>query len=170
MGNTVESQAYIFLLTVYGGVLIGFVYDLYRIFRYFSKPKKIATLVEDLIFWIIVSIIALATLIFSNWGELRGYVFLGFICGALIYTKLLSKPVITLIVYLVRIFIKVLKYVVSILTYPFRIIIDLFSIPFRKLNDKVSRLNNNIKRITKLPKRIFNDIKKSFIRIRNTKG
>ncbi|WP_427339302.1 spore cortex biosynthesis protein YabQ [Caloranaerobacter sp. DY30410] len=160
MGNTVESQAYIFLLTMYGGVLIGFVYDLYRIFRYFSKPNKIATLVEDLIFWIIVSIIALVTLIFSNWGELRGYVFLGFICGALIYTKLLSKPVITLMVYLVRIFIKLLEYTINILTYPFRFIIHLLSTPFRKLNDKVNRFNKSVKKITKLPKRIFNDIRK----------
>lgn len=160
MGNTVESQAYIFLLTMYGGVLIGFVYDLYRIFRYFSKPKKIATLVEDLIFWIIVSIIALATLIFSNWGELRGYVFLGFICGALIYTKLLSKPVITLMVYLVRLFVGLLKYIINILTYPFRFIMDLLLIPFRKINDKISRFNKNIRKITKLPKRIFNDIRK----------
>ncbi|SHH42711.1 spore cortex biosynthesis protein YabQ [Caloranaerobacter azorensis DSM 13643] len=160
MGNTVESQAYIFLLTVYGGILIGFVYDLYRIFRYFSKPNKIATLIEDLIFWIIVSIIALATLIFSNWGQLRGYVLLGFICGALIYTKLLSKPVITLMVYLVREFIELLKYIVNVLTYPFRFIIHLLSIPFRKINDRVNRFNRSVRKIAKLPKRIFDDIRK----------
>ncbi|RKD33889.1 spore cortex biosynthesis protein YabQ [Thermohalobacter berrensis] len=160
MGTSVESQAYVFFTTLYGGIIIGFVYDLYRIFRYFSKPKKIATFIEDLIFWIIVSIIALAILIFSNWGEIRGYVFLGFISGAFLYSKLLSKVVITLLVKLINLLKKILKYVLDIILSPFKLLGRIFYGPYMKFNKKTKKVLRKAKKIITLPIRFFKDIKK----------
>lgn len=160
MGSSVESQAYVFLATLYGGILIGFIYDIYRIFRYFFRPKKVATFIEDLIFWIIVSITALLILIFSNWGEVRGYVFLGFISGALLYHKLLSKPVIMILVYISRFLLSVFKKVLGLILYPFRLLGKIIYSPYSKAKSKVGRGYRKAKKVGLLPKKFLKDIKK----------
>lgn len=160
MGTSVESQAYIFFSTLYGGLIIGFIYDLYRIFRYFFKPKKVATFIEDLIFWIIVSVIALIILFYSNWGEIRGYVFLGFISGAILYSKLLSKPVITFLVHIINFIIKILKFILNIFGYPFKLIWDYIHTPYMKALGKIKKGNRKLKRILKLPYRVMKDAAK----------
>ncbi|WP_425447826.1 spore cortex biosynthesis protein YabQ [Dethiothermospora halolimnae] len=160
MDTTIYSQAYIFFSTVYGGVIIGFIYDIYRIFRYFLKPKKVATFLEDLIFWIIVAIIALSILVFSNYGELRGYEFIGFISGAILYQKLLSKPIITFIVNILRFIWKGLKVIMSIVLFPFKALKNILYNPYKKLSNGAKKRYRNIKRKSKLPIRVLSDIKK----------
>ncbi len=160
MESVIHSQGYIFLATLYGGIIIGFIYDLYRIFRYFFKPKKVATFFEDLMFWIIIALIALFVLIFSSWGELRGYEFLGFLSGAVLYHKLLSRIVITILVKIVKIVIRVLKYLLDIFFYPFKVLGNIMYGPYKKGCRKVKGGYSKIKRKAKLPFRIFSDIKK----------
>lgn len=154
------TELHVFLATVYGGLIIGFLYDLYRIFRYFSRPKKIVTFIEDFIFWIIVTLISITILLISNYGELRGYVFIGFISGAIIYNRLLSKLVIYTLVYFVKMIVRVFKYILNIVLIPFRLIQRVLYTPYLKIRtfslEKITRL----KRIMKLPGRILKDIKK----------
>lgn len=79
MDTTIKIQFYIFLTSIYGGGLIaGLAYDIYRISRLCFKPKKLATLIEDLFFWIGIGIIFFYLLNKNNWAELRFYIFLGF--------------------------------------------------------------------------------------------
>ncbi len=156
MSNPVQSQGYIFLATVYGGIIIGFIFDLYRIFRYYSKPRKVASFIEDFVFWMIVVIVAFFVLLFSNWGEIRGFVFIGFICGAFLYLNLLSKFVIAILVKVIKYVSIVVKTIINIIFYPFRII----CIPFIKIINKIKGRLNKIKRFIKLPQRIILDIKK----------
>lgn len=160
MENVIHSQGYIFLATLYGGIAIGFFYDLYRIFRYFFKPKKVATFFEDLMFWIIIALIALYVLIFSNWGVLRGYEFFGFLLGAILYHKLLSKMVITILVKAVRLILKALKCLLDIILYPFKLLANILYAPYKKSCRKVRGGYGKLKRKAKLPFRIFSDIKK----------
>lgn len=156
----IHSQGYIFLSTLYGGIIIGFIYDIYRIFRYFFKPKKVATFIEDLIFWVIIALIALFVLIFNSWGELRGYEFLGFLSGAILYNKLLSKIVITILVNIIKVIIRVLKYLLDISLYPFKLLGSILYIPYKKSCREVRYGYSKLKRKAKLPFRIFSDIKK----------
>lgn len=74
MSTFVYYQAYVFLATFYGGIIIGFIYDLYKIYRSLLKPRKIIAVLQDLFFWCVVTIIALAVLLYSNNGELRWYI------------------------------------------------------------------------------------------------
>lgn len=149
MDTSVQKQIYIFLATLYGGIIMAFIYDLYRIFRYYSKPKKIATFIEDFIFWMIVSIVAVIILIFSSWGELRGYVFLGFISGALLYNKLLSRFIITSLVNLVNLIIKGIKKLIDTIIAPFLIMKKYLVKPYKK-----------VKKYLRIPSIFFGNIKK----------
>ncbi len=163
MESYAHSQVYIFFATVYGGIIIGFIYDIYRIFRYFFKPKRVATFFEDLMFWISVSLVALYVLIFSNWGELRGYIFIGFLLGAFLYNKLLSKIVITILVHIVKAIANAIKYMFSIVIYPFKALMRLLYSPYQKGCKKVKKEYTNLKRKAKLPFRVVSD------NIKNTK-
>lgn len=114
MSNLVLEQFYIFLKLTLGGIFIGFIYDLYRLFRYFINPKKIATIIGDTIFFILVSIIVLFFLFYSNWAELRWYVFLGFLVGGILYKIFLSD-----------IIVKVFRKIIFIILFPLKKVINI---------------------------------------------
>jgi len=66
-------------------MIIAFIYDAFRIKRRAVKTSALVTYIEDIIYWIIVSIIMFAVVYYSNEGEIRGYLFLGTILGAVLY-------------------------------------------------------------------------------------
>ncbi|SKC91153.1 spore cortex biosynthesis protein YabQ [Maledivibacter halophilus] len=105
MHTFVYYQLYAFLATFYGGIVIGFLYDIYRIYRSMLNFKKVITAIQDLLFWIAISIVAIFVLIYSNDGNVRGYSIMGFILGALVYNLLLSS----IVVKTIKIFLNVIK-------------------------------------------------------------
>lgn len=97
MEASVQSQVYVFLSTLTGGIFIGLIYDFYRLFRYYSRPKRIKTFIEDLIFWLLLSLMIVLFVNRVNEGEFRAFLFLGFTLGIILYSRLLSKNVIKFI-------------------------------------------------------------------------
>lgn len=90
----VINQAYIFLIFVLNGILIGFLFDIFRILRLSFKTKDFVTYIEDIIFWILTGgIILYSIFIFSN-GEIRFYMFLGLIIGIVLYMTLFTTHII----------------------------------------------------------------------------
>ncbi|WIV13048.1 spore cortex biosynthesis protein YabQ [Proteiniborus sp. MB09-C3] len=161
MDISIQNQVYIFFATLYGGIVMGFIYDLYRIFRYYLRPKKVATFIEDFIFWIIISVIFLTVILYTNWGEIRGYIFLGFFSGAFLYSRFLSKIIITTIVWLVNGIVKILKYILKVVFLPFRLIGSRLQGPYNKARSNVNRLTNRAKRYLKLPFIMLKGLKKN---------
>ena len=148
METTIKIQLYIFLTSIYGGLISGLAYDIYRITRYYFKPKKIVTILEDLLFWIGISFIFFYIINKSNWASLRGYIFIGFFLGGFIYLKLLSKLIFPL-------WVKLFKGIITIISRIFRTI----SLPFRKIKNVLSPKIKKINRIRKVPSEAINEIK-----------
>lgn len=149
METTIKIQLYIFLTSIYGGLISGLAYDIYRITRYYFKPKKIVTILEDLLFWIGISFIFFYIINKSNWASLRGYIFIGFFLGGFIYLKLLSKLIFPL-------WVKLFKGIITIISRIFRTI----SLPFRKIKNVLSPKIKKINRIRKVPSEAINEIKR----------
>jgi spore cortex biosynthesis protein YabQ len=88
----------IYELTVFGGagaagVLAAFLYDLFRLKRRLIKTGAIVIHIEDVLYWIIATVIIfLASYVVSS-GETRFYFFAGVFTGGLLYFMLLSKLV-----------------------------------------------------------------------------
>lgn len=169
MDSFFESQSYVFFATLYGGIIMGFIYDLYRIFRYYLKPKKIATFIEDFIFWIIISVVFLTVILYANWGQIRGYIFLGFFSGAFLYSKFLSKIIISTIIWILNGLIRILKYIFKVISFPFRLIGLRLRGPFSKVKSNIRRLISRIKRYMKLPVIMLKNLKKNIKTIFNKK-
>ncbi len=105
------NQLYIFLLFILTGIVIGIVFDIFRIFRRSFKTNDIITYVQDFLFWFVTGCILLFSIFTFNNGGLRGYIFIGIILGVLLHLLLLSK-------YFINIFVKIFSVLKKIIGYP----------------------------------------------------
>lgn len=87
----VQNQAYTFILFVINGVIIGILFDIFRIIRKTFKTSDFITYIEDTIFWILSGITTLYFIFNFNSGEIRLYIFLGIILGISLHILLISK-------------------------------------------------------------------------------
>ena len=114
-----QDQAYLFIVFSLTGVVIGILFDFFRILRRSFKTSNIITYVEDVLFWILTGVLILYNIWYFNNGEIRIYMFLGIIMGLLIYMLTLSNIIVPL-------FSKILKMLIRILEIPFKTIISIF--------------------------------------------
>ncbi|NMB28023.1 MAG: spore cortex biosynthesis protein YabQ [Tissierellia bacterium] len=149
MDTTIKVQFYIFLTSLYGGLIAGLVYDIYRVIRRFFKPKKIVTIIEDFIFWVSIALIFFYILNKSNWAELRGYIFLGFFAGGFIYLKILSKILFSFLIKLFNGLGLILKRTMEVIVLPFKY-------AKRRLSPKIKKIG----RIGKIFKEAINEMKR----------
>jgi len=146
MTADIKFEFYVFLNSFYAGLISGIIFDLYRVIRYFYKPKKVATVIEDLLFWIGVGLIFFYILNKSNWGQLRGYIFIGFFLGGIIYLNILSRV-------LFPIFIKIFKRI----SITIKGIIYILKFPFIKIKKILSPGIAKMRKIKKVPKEAFRE-------------
>ncbi len=83
--ETTVPQIYIFLITLYGGMIAGFAYDIYRGIRRSFKTGRWMTALLDTMFIITLGAIVVAVMYAANAGELRLYTFIGFVLGFALY-------------------------------------------------------------------------------------
>ena len=105
-----NNQAYLFFIFVLNGFLIGLLFDVFRILRKTFKTKDFITYIHDILFWILSGILVLYSIFKFNNGELRGFIFLGIIFGAIIYLLVFSKLFITVNVFIINILKKAIYY------------------------------------------------------------
>jgi len=91
--SEVLRQAYIFFCSCVCGIIIAFIYDLFRIIRKTFKTRALMVYFEDLLYWVVVAIATFLVIYYNNDGEIRAYVFLGMIIGIFVYSVSLSSPV-----------------------------------------------------------------------------
>lgn len=146
MDTNIKVQFYIFLTSLYGGLIAGLAYDIYRATRHYFKPKKIVTTIEDFLFWVGIALIFFYIVSKSNEGGLRGYIFIGFFSGGFIYIKLLSKVFFSL---WIRVFDGIILFIKS--------IANIIILPLKQL-EKI--LSPRIKKIKRIPIEAINNIKR----------
>jgi spore cortex biosynthesis protein YabQ len=107
------EQLTVFLIFIALGMIISFLYDLFRIRRRAFKLAGFFVHIEDLLFWLICAVLVPVTVYAVHYGEFRGYLALGIFTGLVLYSLLFSKAVMDFSVPLVltvkRVFIAVFK-------------------------------------------------------------
>lgn len=128
----VTNQAYLFLIFTINGVVIGLLFDFFRILRKAFKTKDFITYLEDILFWILTGFILLYSIFTYNNGEIRLFMFLGVLLGIIIYMLFVSSHVIkinvAILVFLKNIIIKML----NIILIPFNFLFDILKKIFFK--------------------------------------
>ncbi len=105
------------------GAFMGILFDFYRGFRRVTKPNKILSLIEDLLFWISIISIFFALLVLTTDGIQRGFVYFGCLVGLSIYMFLLSKLILPIFVFIFRLILKLINEIMRVIIYPFKGII-----------------------------------------------
>ena len=109
----------IFLTTIYGGIIIGLIYDFYRATKNNFKIPKLFTIVHDTLFWIVITILVFVTINVVESFDLRYYHFVALGIGYLIYLNTISKYILlffTKLIYLItKTIVTIVKYLVTIL-------------------------------------------------------
>lgn len=125
MENTVLTQGYLFLVYIISGVIIGVIFDIFRVFRRTFKTTDFATYLQDILFWIITGIFLLFILFkFSN-GEIRVFNIIGIIIGCIFYIVFISKYFIKVNVSIVKFIKNIISNVINVLLYPIKFIIKI---------------------------------------------
>ncbi len=76
-----RQEAVFFGASILTGIFLVWSYDLFRIFRRIVPHHMIAVSVEDLVYWIAVSLVIFGMIFEKNNGALRGYSFVGILLG-----------------------------------------------------------------------------------------
>jgi len=145
-----SDQAWLFLATVAAGFVIGFAYDLFRILRKTVKHGHFWVQIEDILYWVAVSLLMFHFMLHRNYGEIRFFSIAGAALGMVMYFYSLSIMVMKVSVTVIEFSRKVLLTVARILLTPVRWLIKLLMPPcqwlFRWTRRKARGTTRRIKR------------------------
>ena len=101
------------------GMILGIIFDIFRILRRIFKTSDILTNIEDILFGVMTGIILLSSIFLINNGQLRLYIFIGIFVGILIYLLVFSKFFIKINVWIIN----YIKKIILFITKPFIILL-----------------------------------------------
>lgn len=118
----ITNQATLFLIFVVNGILIGLLFDIFRILRRSFKTSDIITYMQDILFWILTGIIVLYSIFVFNNGEIRFFMFLAIALGTTFYMLTLSSYIIKVNVAIITFLKKLICQILKITIIPFKVI------------------------------------------------
>lgn len=152
----ITNQAYLFLIFVINGLLIGLLFDFFRILRLSFKTRDFVTYIEDIIFWIITGIIVLYSIFIFNNGEIRFFMFLGIALGAFLYMTLFSSYIISVSVHIIKFFKKIFGFILKVFVIPFsfvfKILKKIFIRPISFVTINIRKISTNLFKKIKINK------------------
>lgn len=104
-----STQIRTFLFIVITGIVLGILFDTYRVLRRRFRPPWLVTSLTDLLYCLLASAIAFTALLASNWGELRFYVYIALLVGIIAYYRLVSQYVMKFIMVLLLLITKLCR-------------------------------------------------------------
>lgn len=116
----IYTQLQLFFIFLLNGLLIGLLFDFFRILRRAIKTIDFITYVEDALFWILTGFIILYSIFTYNNGEIRLFMFLAIILGIFIYFMFISKMILNISLSIINIVKKIFSILFSIIKIPFQ--------------------------------------------------
>lgn len=169
--ETVQFQSYIFSYSVYGGILIGILYDIYRALRGRRKRDRLITSLWDVIFLLSVFIVVMWAIFSSSYGDIRAYVLIGFIVGFFLFEKLLGRIIVRIVFFVYRSISILLKKTNSILALPFKLLCSFLYRCYNIIANFFVRGKTRLRKVRKLPKQvIYDSIKYYGLIVKRKKG
>lgn len=167
----VGNQIQLFFIFIINGLLIGLLFDFFRILRKAIKTSDFITYIEDILFWIFTGLIILYSIFTYNNGEIRLFMFIAILVGIIIYMALISKFIISANMLIINTVKKIFSTIFKIIKIPLNLINKLMRRLFLK---PISFVIINIRNyFTKIFKKFDNLLKKAKLSnkfVKNTKN
>ncbi len=120
-------QFNLLFFSLIGGFITGVLFDIYIAIRGSELQNKIIMFVEDILFWVLISVIIFAFLFYKDGAIINTYSYIFMIIGIYIYFKLFSKKLLIYEIRLLEIISRNLRIILKTILYPFRLLINYFS-------------------------------------------
>ena len=133
-------------VSIMAGVFLGFIWDIYRLIRHYGKFKTTGTVIGDIIYWIVSITISTRLILDISYGNVRFFILMGFVAGALLYFYGISSYVLKLFIFIIDSIIKVIKTVLHLLIDPIKFIIRKIEIFLYPLKLKYHKVNEKLKK------------------------
>ncbi len=117
MNINIYHQLFNLFAFIITGIIIGILFDIFRIIRKSFKTPDFVTYIEDIIFWILAGFVLLFTIFTFNNGEIRVYIFFSLILGLFIYMLTLSK-------YFIKVNVTILQFIKKVIKFPLQILVN----------------------------------------------
>ncbi len=144
--SEVYKQLFSLITFILTGIVIGILFDFFRILRKSFKTSDWITYIQDILFWILTGLVILFSIFKFNNGEIRIYIFIGMIFGILIYMLTISKFIIKYSVLVIQLIKKIISYPINIIK---KIIINPFVNVFKKIFNKCKNMTKTNKKLVK---------------------
>lgn len=132
---SIAEQTQVFIIFVIVGIIISFLFDIFRIFRKVYKFSNMLIYMQDILFWLLTGIIILQAIFKFNSGDIRIFLFLGIFVGVFIYISLFS-------IYVIKIGSFILKLINTLITK----LINVFKVPICKILDFMIKYYRNLRK------------------------
>lgn len=139
MGASISEQTVVFLAMSLCGALVGVLFDLFRSFRLLAKPRSAVVHLSDFLFCLLGLILLFSVLVHFNGGQLRWYVFLGTILGAVLYFSAISSYVLRFLMFTECMFVKIIRIILKILLTPARFLYKILIVPMYQILRKAGK-------------------------------
>ena len=97
MSESIYLEAELAASSFFLGIILLMSYDLLRLFRLFVPHNALVTGLEDFAYWIYCAVMTFLLLFYENSGVLRGYVIIGVFSGMILYDRIVSQPVFSIL-------------------------------------------------------------------------
>ena len=126
--------------TFLGGMVLGLIFDLFRILRKNFKSADKFLWLQDVLMWAVMLAVVYITLFITNDGKIRWYVFVGFITGVAIYMVTLSTFIMKISTAVISFLKKFFSFVIGIVMFPFKMLYKFLSKPISKAFNGIAKL------------------------------
>ena len=118
----VYSQGKIFCAFFILGILTGFIFDFFRALRKTIKTNNVITYIQDILFFIIIGVMFLRSILLFSSGELRFYIFIAAFLGIAIYVLTIGNLCVIMFKVILDVLKKIIIYFIRILKIPTKIL------------------------------------------------
>ncbi len=146
---SVSNQVLILLASVYGGLLLGLIFDLFKFLRSIFRFGRIVTIIGDILFWVTGLVLTLSIVYKSSSGLVRFYQLLGFSLGMAVYIKLLSKPVQKLLSALTLCVKSFIYTLIRVIRGPIIVLTNILWKPYSRIKGRTGKLIDKLKQDAK---------------------
>lgn len=146
------EQTLIFIASLGVGFILGVLYDFLRAIRLSFTKGKIPIIIFDLLYFFMVAFLSYIFILAANKGEVRSYIIIGELLGAVFYYFSLGFALMKLTDRFVCLLKRFCKFVFNIISFPFRLLKRLSHKVFDKL---ITFLKKSEKKSQKIQKKVL---------------
>lgn len=145
-----QNEQYMIFLTSLGvGFILGVLYDVLRAVRLSFTKGKAVTVVFDLLYFFLFALLSYIYMLASNKGEVRSYIIIGEIIGAVFYYFSFGIAVVKITERVAMLLRRFYRFAFKVVCAPFRCLKRLFLFVFHKSNsffEKKQKKNEKIRK------------------------